>query len=86
MGALSPEVLHEPKCALTDHLDGLNAYRKIAMSAKEFLKPGGRLIFEIGFDQGVAVSDILSRYFFEDILVIQDFDQRDRLVFCRQNS
>lgn len=86
MGALSPEVLHEPKCALTDHLDGLNAYRKIAMSAKKFLKPGGRLIFEIGFDQGVAVSDILSRYFFEDILVIQDFDQRDRLVFCRQNS
>lgn len=86
MGALPPEVLHEPKFALTDYLDGLNAYRKIAKSAERFLKPGGRLIFEIGFDQAVAVSDILSRYFFEDILVIQDFDQRDRLVFCRRNS
>ena len=86
MGALSPEVLHEPKCALTDHLDGLNAYRKIAMSAEKFLKPGGRLIFEIGFDQGVAVTDVLSRYFFVDILVIQDFDQRDRLAYCRRNS
>lgn len=50
---LMPEVIcHEPKRALDGHEDGLYFYRKIIEQAPLYLKPGGRLLFEIGYDHG----------------------------------
>ena len=49
--SLSEEVrLHDPVLALDGHEDGLYFYRKITKQAKSFLKPGGRLFYEIGYD------------------------------------
>ena len=79
---LSPEVLHEPMLALTDNEDGLNAFKEIATNAQKFMVAGGRLIFEIGFDQGPAVADILNISDFQDIRVLPDLNGSDRIVSC----
>ncbi len=51
-------VRFEPRLALTDEADGLNAYRAIAAGAFAYLKPGGWLLVEHGHDQAEAVADI----------------------------
>ena len=83
MAALSAEVLHEPELALTDHVDGLSHYRNIAKQAHNFLTPNGRLIFEIGFDQGDAVLKILAQQKFCDIVILSDLNHHPRVVACR---
>lgn len=60
IGTLEPEVKeHEPETALDGGETGLDFYMIIAEKAPEFLKKGGRLILEIGYDQGEAVSGLL---------------------------
>ena len=51
-------VRFEPRLALTDEADGLDAYRAIAASALAYLKPGGWLLVEHGHDQADAVARI----------------------------
>jgi release factor glutamine methyltransferase len=79
---LSPEVLQEPMLALTDNEDGLNAFKEIATNAQKFMVAGGRLIFEIGFDQGLEVVEILNISGFQDIRVLPDLNGSDRIVSC----
>ena len=83
MDRLSAEVLYEPEVALTDYSDGLSHYRQIAIKAHEFLVPDGRLVFEIGYDQEDAVSEILTQNRFSDIVILKDLDNHSRVVGCR---
>ena len=53
--------LHDPFSALDGKEDGLYFYRKIVTDAKQFLKTGGVLAFEIGYDQGKEVSDLMKK-------------------------
>lgn len=69
---------YEPFAALDGGEDGLLFYRSIAGSAP--LKAGGGLAFEIGFDQGADVADIMERAGFAEIEILQDLEQRDRVV------
>lgn len=81
MDALSPEVRkHEPRAALTDEGDGLAAYRAIAEGAVLHLATHGRLLLEIGWTQGQAVSEILSAAGLDVMAVHPDLDGRDRIV------
>lgn len=81
MDNLQPEVrLHEPRMALTDEADGLSCYRKISAEAATYLKPNGRLMFEIGPTQAAAVLAMLQDAGFERIRVVLDLDGRDRVV------
>ena len=57
----------EPIGALTDHADGLAALRHIVATAPHWLKPGGWLLFEHGYDQAAAVCDLLAAAGFADI-------------------
>ncbi|MDQ2093225.1 peptide chain release factor N(5)-glutamine methyltransferase [Rhodalgimonas zhirmunskyi] len=85
MEALDPEVRdHDPHIALTDGADGLTAYREIAKGADAHLSSGGRLIVEIGPTQGDAVSKMFAEAGLKDIAIMQDFDERDRIVFGRK--
>lgn len=70
----------EPEAALFAGEDGLGFYRKIAVDSKMHLKEKGLLAFEIGHDQGQAVSDILRKEGFQEIVLLQDLEERDRVV------
>lgn len=78
---LMPEVRdHEPISALDGSEDGLFFYRKIAQQALGFLKPGGWLLFEIGYDQGITVPEIMQQAGLKKIEVKKDLAGHDRVV------
>lgn len=52
---LAPEVLHEPILALDGGADGLDFYRRLVVEAPRYLKKGGYLAVEIGYDQAEKV-------------------------------
>lgn len=84
MSGLSPEVRnYEPRGALTDEADGLSAYRTIAAGVTDHLTPGGRLLVEIGAEQGGAVSKIFREAGLADVAVHPDLGGRDRVVSAR---
>lgn len=78
---LMPEVQEfEPMEALDGKEDGLYFYRKIIKECKAYLKPGGHILFEIGYDQGEAVSGLLKEAGFKNVTVIKDLAHNDRVV------
>lgn len=82
IGGLMEEVrLHEPMCALDGGEDGLYFYRRITKEAKFHLCGGGQLFFEIGHDQGEAVSELMRAEGYRDVECIKDFAGLDRVVF-----
>jgi release factor glutamine methyltransferase len=72
----------EPRMALTPEGDGLDAYRAIAASVQNVMKPTGLLLLEIGFDQGPAVIEILTEQGMTDIHLFQDINGKDRVVLA----
>ncbi len=78
---LEPEVKeHEPVLALDGTDDGLYFYRKITDEAWEHLENTGVILFEIGYDQALEVSEMLRAKGYCDIRVIKDFAGLDRVV------
>ena len=78
---LEPEVRdHEPRGALDGTADGLYFYRILAEECAKHLTPGGHVYFEIGYDQGAAVKELLDIHGFKDTRVIQDLAGKDRVV------
>ena len=78
---LEPEVKdHEPRCALDGGSDGLVFYRRIIVDAPAFLRQGGRLMLEIGYDQGEAVSSLMEASGFSEVKVVKDLAGLDRVV------
>lgn len=71
---------YEPFIALCGGEDGLDFYRKITAQSKEVLKHRGILAYEIGYDQGQEVSELLIREGFKGIRVIKDLAGLDRVV------
>ncbi len=68
----------EPISALDGGEDGLSFYRKIIQDAP--LPPGGLLAFEIGFDQGKAVPELMEAFGYHNIELLQDLSGLDRIV------
>ncbi|MBR3255071.1 MAG: peptide chain release factor N(5)-glutamine methyltransferase [Clostridia bacterium] len=58
---LSKDVQNEPQLALDGGYDGLDFYRRIANKAYNYLKFGGYLCFEIGYDQKQSVTQIIEQ-------------------------
>ncbi len=82
MEGLMPEVRdYEPRIALDGGEDGLVFYRKILEGTRSHLKKGGMLFFEIGYDQGRAVSKMMRETGFLDVQVRKDYAGLDRVVF-----
>ena len=78
---LDPDVrLYDPMIALSPGRDALQAYQNIARDAIGYLKPGGRLLVEIGFRQGEAVGELFASNGLEEIKIIQDLNGLDRVV------
>lgn len=71
---------HEPFGALDGHEDGLYFYELITQQGVKFLKTGGYLCYEIGFDQGNDVVRIMKENGFTDCKVVKDLAGLDRVV------
>lgn len=79
---LMPEVRdHEPRMALDGTEDGLYFYRRIIEEAGKHLVSSGMLFFEIGYDQGQAVSELMRAQGYREVQVVQDYAGLDRVVF-----
>lgn len=70
---------HEPRLALDGGEDGLVFYRRITDIAPKMLNENGILAFEIGFNQGAAVKELMKNNF-KDIRIIKDLTGNDRVV------
>ena len=66
--------------ALDGTADGLRFYRILAEESVRYLKPGGRIYLEIGYDQGERVPALLAAAGFQEVTVIRDFGGNDRVV------
>ena len=83
---LMPEVReYEPLQALDGSEDGLSFYKSIIQEISTFLTSGGRVFFEIGAEQGEAVSQLMHEAGFRNVEVKQDLAGLDRIV-CGQYS
>ncbi|MBU5436748.1 peptide chain release factor N(5)-glutamine methyltransferase [Tissierella sp. MSJ-40] len=71
----------EPRLALDGGEDGLDFYRRITPKSKTYLIKGGLLIYEIGYDQGKAVRDILTKEGFQRVSILKDLQGLDRAIF-----
>lgn len=74
------DVRFEPQVALTDGADGLSAYRTICAQAGGFVRKGGAVLFEHGFDQALAVTEIMRGAGFVGIKTIQDLAGHPRVT------
>lgn len=78
---LMPEVReHEPMLALDGSEDGLLFYRRIVGESRQVLKPGGMLLFEIGYNQGAAVKKLMEDAGYLEVQVVKDYAGLDRVV------
>jgi release factor glutamine methyltransferase len=71
---------YEPRLALDGGIDGLDFYRRITKRSLEYLKDNSLLIYEIGYEQGKEVEDILKVWGFKDISILKDLGGHDRVV------
>ncbi len=74
---------HDPQTALDGGADGLVFYRALAASMGAWVRPGGHICVEIGDDQGEDVRAILAASGGQDVQIIQDYTDRDRVVTAR---
>ena len=70
---------NEPILALDGGEDGLDFYRIIVKEAKNHLNPNGMLLFEIGYNQGEALKELMKDDF-KNVKVIKDYGNNDRVV------
>ena len=81
VATLMPEVSQfEPREALDGKGDGLYFYSKILEQCKNYMKQDGDILFEIGCEQGDAVSTMMRLAGFSEVRVIKDLARNDRVV------
>jgi release factor glutamine methyltransferase len=78
---LEPELkIYEPKIALSDNADGISFYRKIILSSKILLNTNGKLYFEMGKDQYIDISKMMSDAGFTKIKITKDYSGIERII------
>jgi len=75
---------HEPRVALTPGDDGLAIIRRLINEAPPFLKPGGHLVIEIGFDQSEKITELLDPEVWELLRIAPDLQQIPRIVVLKR--
>ncbi|MCG8568817.1 MAG: peptide chain release factor N(5)-glutamine methyltransferase [Spirochaetes bacterium] len=71
------KIIDDPLMALDGGLDGLQFYRKITQFVNQFLKVGGWLALEHGFDQQKQIIELFSANNYE-IQTLKDLSSQDR--------
>ena len=74
---------YEPHSALFAGDNGLDDVRTIARDARDWLRSGGWLVMEIGYQQGEAVKALLERFGYADVAIANDLTGRPRIAEAR---
>ena len=85
MPGLPPEVKYEPRLALDGGRDGLDFYRRIIQDSPGYLRKGGIISLEIGYNQGSAVRKIIDNsgnYRF--LRIVSDYSRLERVVMAER--
>ncbi|MBU2293739.1 MAG: peptide chain release factor N(5)-glutamine methyltransferase [Gammaproteobacteria bacterium] len=77
------DVRFEPSSALVAGADGLDDIRLIIQQAPDYLEAGGWLLLEHGFDQAVAVRELLSARGFSAVESRRDLGGHERISLGR---
>jgi release factor glutamine methyltransferase len=78
---LQGDLRFEPRSALTDEADGLDAYRLILKDASIFLKNGGLIAVEHGFDQGPELLNLFKQCGLSNPQGLKDLAGLDRITY-----
>ena len=76
----------EPAQALTGGHDGLDCIREMVNNCHEHLAPGGQILFEHGYDQQEAVSQLLITAGLVEAQGFRDLQGQPRAVIARSND
>ena len=71
---------YEPRIALTPGDDGLTVIRRLLNESHGYLKPGGHLLMEIGFDQRARVAELVDAKVWELREIHKDLQGIHRIV------
>ena len=82
IGTHDPRTLHEPRIAFDGGDSGYDFYHRIAREADFYLRKGGKLFLEVGYDQAMPVTGILEVNGFQDVEIFRDLSGRDRVVMA----
>ncbi len=78
---LEPEVLADPKISLVSGFKGMDMIELLVAEAPEYMKEGGRLMFEIGYNQSELVFEITGKdERYKSITILKDLNDIDRVV------
>jgi len=75
------DVQFEPDNALVGGKDGLHALSHIISHARHYLRTGGIVLLEHGYDQGKGVAALLKQARYHDINTLQDYAGLDRISY-----
>ena len=85
---LSKEVKREPRVALDGGEDGLDIIKRLVSDYTAFLKDGGSMFIEFGYDQGVKMDKLLSVAISGGLIsyyvIVKDYGGNDRLAVIRK--
>jgi len=84
MQNLQREVRYEPAGALAGGPDGFAVIRRLLDAAPHFLRSGAHFIFEIGFDQGETIQQLMDRKVWGLIEIRRDLAEIPRAVILRR--
>ena len=83
---LQPEVRDfEPRQALDGGPDGLDYYRRLALEAPPWLRPGGRLMVEFGDGQADSLRELFSAQKWVVEAVKEDYTRRPRILVAHRS-
>ncbi len=74
----------EPQSALTDYGDGLSCIGQILDGAHQYLKPGGLIAIEHGYDQAASVTALMKTEGFQEIASLPDLAGHPRISLARK--
>lgn len=69
---------YDPRLALDGGMDGLDAYRRLSVCLKPFLKQHGLVILEIGYDQADRVTEIFKMQGWNPLGTLNDLSGHNR--------
>ena len=85
MENLPPEVRYEPRLALLAGPESLDFYQRIIKDCPPYLKKGGIILLEMGYNQGIPIQEIFRQSGnFKILKVVPDYGNIERVIVAQK--